>query len=357
MYHIFLEWIQIKRPDHVFIPIIESIDSMLLYQICIKEKINPICYCHARHLNSSFFSDSYLELLPSFYHKIRANSFKINKAKEINKELQNNIGNLNYDKLLGEMYETFEKKEQVSDLERINIIRRFFTNIWLKLFDERRNQNLRLWIKFQVNIEKVLLPTLRLIYIIFEKFYLKAINKLPDEFEYFPLHFSPESSINTPAPYFIDQLRVIDKILLNKKNNTILLVKEHPSMYLNRGFSFYKQLLKKPYVRIVKINYSGIELLKKAKKVYSVTGTACMESFYIGKKWKMFGENFLSKYTEENKKATPIDFSIDTLKVSGNFILFSPPRKNDIKKKVLFAKQNLINMAEYFRFYLKNINK
>ena len=65
--------------------------------------------------------------------------------------------------------------------------------------------------------------------------------------------------------------------------------------------------------------------------------------------WRKFSFQVYRRKT----KATPIDFSIDTLKVSGNFILFSPPRKNDIKKKVLFAKQNLINMAEYFRFYLK----
>lgn len=81
-----------------------------------------------------------------------------------------------------------------------------------------------------------------------------------------------------------------------------------------------------------------------------------MESFYIGTKWQMLGENFLSEYINQNKNASPFDFSIDTLKVSGDFVLFSPPRKNNIRKKVLFAKQNLINMANYFKFYINNIN-
>ena len=344
MYNVFLEWIKYKKPDYIFIPIIETIDSMLLYEICLIKNITPICYCHARHLNTSFFSDSYLELLPNFYNKIKANSSQKNKAKSITKKLKKNIGNLNYNNVFHNMFESFENKEQISDLVQTNIFLRFFINVKLKIFDERKNQNLRLWIKFQVSIEKILIPIQRLIYSFFENLYIKPLKNLPNEFDYFPLHFSPESSINTPAPFYIDQLRVIDKILISRKSNRVLLVKEHPSMYLKRNFSFYNKLLKKPYLRIAQKSYDSIDLIKKAKTVYSVTGTACMESFYIGTKWQMLGENFLSEYINQNKNASPFDFSIDTLKVSGDFVLFSPPRKNNIRKKVLFAKQNLINM-------------
>jgi len=82
-----------------------------------------------------------------------------------------------------------------------------------------------------------------------------------------------------------------------------------------------------------------------------------MEAYYKNKKWKMFGKNFLSEYINDNTKNSPLDFSINVLKSSGNFILISPPREKGLKRSTLFAEQNLINMSNYFRFYIDNLKK
>lgn len=356
MHSIFQEWINIEKPDYVFIPIIESIDAMLLFEICKKKNIEPIIYSYARHLSASFFSNSYLETLPSFYKKIKATEEQINKTKKILLRLKNISNKLNFEKQLLDLYDSFTNRNQVVEFRKVNVFIRFLTNIRLKILHERRNETLRLWTKFQVYIQKILVPLQELLYIGFEKLYLNPINSLPLEFDYFPLHFSPESSINTPAPYYIDQLRVIDKILLKRSNsNRILVIKEHPAMYLKRNFSFYKEIKKKPFVRIIRRDFDSIELIKKSTKVYSVTGTACMEAFYLQKPWKMLGDNFLSLYFKENKNTSTYDFTLDTLKVSGNFVLYTPPNKNDIRHKTLFSEQNLMNMSDYLNFYVKNL--
>ena len=357
MYHIFLEWINQTKPKYIFIPIIESIDSMLLYEISKALKIDVICYCHARHLNVSFFSESYLELLPPFYKKIKPNKNQIKSAKKITQIIKENDKSINYFKQLEEVFRSFENKRQLPFTIQKNPFIRLLINIKLKLTNERKNQLFLFWIKFQVFIEKILVPIQKIIYSIFEKYYLKPLNDLPNKFDYFPLHFSPESSINTPAPYYIDQLRVIDKILLEKNNNYILLIKEHPSMFLKRNLSFYKKIKHKPYVRLINKNFNSQEIIDRASTVYSVTGTACMEAYYKNKKWKMFGINFLSEFIRENNKNSPLDFSLNVLKSSGNFILFSPPRVKGILRSVLFAKQNLLNMSNYFRFYINNLEK
>ena len=80
-----------------------------------------------------------------------------------------------------------------------------------------------------------------------------------------------------------------------------------------------------------------------------------MEAFLLGKKWNMLGSNFLSNYKENNPKSSPIDFIAEIIKLSGKFVLYAPPRENNMKKKALFAQQNIKNMANYFRFYLQNI--
>src|SRR5690606_15063995 len=60
-------------------------------------------------------------------------------------------------------------------------------------------------------------------------FDIKSSESLPPRFAFYPLQYSPESSINTPAPYFVDQMRVIDAIRFSLPSDTILVVKEHPT--------------------------------------------------------------------------------------------------------------------------------
>jgi len=357
MYSIIDEWFKSTNPDALFLPIIESMDAMLIYNIAKTRNVETICYGHARHINQSFFSDSYLETLPSFSKNITTKIEHINKAKAFLTSYQLSPVKMSYANQVKNLYSSFQNQNQLSYKKPINLFLRFIRNIKLKLTYEKWNQLSLFYIKFLITIERIVVPIQRHAYLIFEKLYLEPINKLPKSFDYFPLHFSPESSINTPAPFYIDQMRVIDKILLTRDSNHLLLVKEHPSMYLKRNFSFYKALKKKPFIRIVSKKFSSQELIQKSNYTYSVTGTACMEAFLLNKKWRMFGQNFLSEFLKENIDGTPIDFISTIYKVSAEFVLYSPPLKDGVRKRALFSKQNLTNMSEYFRFYIKNINK
>ena len=50
---------------------------------------------------------------------------------------------------------------------------------------------------------------------------------LPKRFIYYPLQVTPEASINTPAPYYVDQMRAIDALRLAMPPDCALVVKEH----------------------------------------------------------------------------------------------------------------------------------
>ena len=353
MYSIMNDWLIKSKPDYVFLPIIESIDSMLLYYLAKAKNIQTICYGHARQVNRSYFSDSYLEELPRFKNKIPTTNEHLKSANEFLENYINNPSKMNYAKQLEKLYLDFEDKNQESYTTKKSVLMRLFINISLKMGKEKWNQLLLLWIKVLVNLERIVLPIQKQAYLIFELIYLRPLKSLPEKFDYFPLHFSPESSINTPAPYYIDQMRVIDEIMLKREANHILIVKEHPAMYLKRNFSFYRLLKKKPFVRIISKKFNSQELILKADCTYSVTGTACLEAFLLGKKWHMLGSIFLKEYIKVNPEASVQDFLVETLKTSGEFVLFSPPRIDGIHKKALFAKQNLSNMANYFRFYIQ----
>ncbi len=353
MYSIMDNWLERAKPNYIFLPIIESIDSMLLYYLAKSKNIQTICYGHARQIYRSYFSDSYLDILPRFKNKIPTTDQHLEWANEFIENYINNPVKVNYAKQIEELYLDFEDKSQESYTKSKNILIRLFTNISIKAGKEKWNQLSLFYVKILVTLERIVLPIQKQLYLIFESIYLRPLKLLPEKFDYFPLHFSPESSINTPSPYYIDQMRVIDEIMLNRKANHVLLVKEHPSMYLKRNFSFYSLLKKKPFVRIINKKFNSQELILKAVCTYSVTGTACMEAFLLGKKWHMLGSNLLSEYLKINPEASAQDFLVEILKTSGEFLLYSPPKINGIHKKTLFAKQNLSNMASYLRFYIK----
>jgi hypothetical protein len=112
---------------------------------------------------------------------------------------------------------------------------------------------------------------------------------LPKRFIYYPLHFTPEASINTPAPFYVDQLRVIDALRLAMPNGCILLVKEHPACLPLRPTSFLRKLRRLPGVMVAKVTMPSIELVNRAALTVTVTGTPALEAFLLGRPTMLLG--------------------------------------------------------------------
>lgn len=125
---------------------------------------------------------------------------------------------------------------------------------------------------------------------------IATIGELPAKFIYYPLQTSPESSINTPAPYFIDQMRAIDAIRFAMPSDHTLIVKEHWASVGIRSLSFYKELERKAGVRIAHFSLSSLDLIRRAQLTISVTGTAVFEAFLLGRPSLALGGCFIAEY-------------------------------------------------------------
>lgn len=123
----------------------------------------------------------------------------------------------------------------------------------------------------------------------------RDIGQLPEKFVFYPLQYSPESSINTPAPYFVDQMRAIDAIRHALPSDVSLVIKEHPSCILLRNGSFVRELLHKSGVVVAHYAMPSVEIVKKALITISVTGTATFEAFLLGKPSITLGNAFFSE--------------------------------------------------------------
>jgi hypothetical protein len=115
------------------------------------------------------------------------------------------------------------------------------------------------------------------------QFDIGELDSLPKRFVYYPLHVTPEASINTPAPYYVDQMRAIDALRLAMPPDCALVVKEHWAAIGFRPFDFVKRLRRLPGVLVARYTLNSRDLILRASLTCAVTGTATFEAFLLGR--------------------------------------------------------------------------
>jgi hypothetical protein len=121
-----------------------------------------------------------------------------------------------------------------------------------------------------------------------------SLDELPNKFIFYPLQYTPESSINTPAPYFVDQLRAIDAIRFAMPSDYKLVVKEHPACILLREGGFLRRLQHTSGVVVAHYGLSSLELVRRSALTISVTGTATLEAMLLGRRAITLGGTLVS---------------------------------------------------------------
>jgi hypothetical protein len=119
---------------------------------------------------------------------------------------------------------------------------------------------------------------------------------LPERFIFYPLQFAPESSINVPAPYFVEQTRAVDALRFAMPSDYALVVKEHPVCLGMRPIEFMRRLRNLPGVMVIKASVPAIDVINRAALTATVTGTAAFEAILLGRPAIAFGPG-LSAWT------------------------------------------------------------
>lgn len=350
---IFARWLERERPNFIVFPIIESVDAMLMYEMALIFGCKPLVHAHARNLKKAFFSHSYLETIPFVDLDRGDERGLLVKSEDLLRQLREQKDNLSYDY-------AGDHGPLCDDEHDRPAVLRLLHNCVLKLGRERHNQTLQLITKAKVFVERLRMPVLRWRYLVLERLLLRATPVPQTPFEFFPLHFSPESSINVPAPFYIDQERVVDEILLNRKSNLPLYLKEHPAMFGARPLSFYKRLMRTPFVRFIRSDVPASAVARRAEISYSITGTICLEAFLLGRRWRQFGKNFLSDWVDRRRQAgrdmDPVAFIADVLAVSDDFLIVSPNRRAKNYRFVM-SEKNIDAIVRNLRFHIENYGR
>ncbi|UJQ96062.1 capsular polysaccharide export protein, LipB/KpsS family [Mariluticola halotolerans] len=106
----------------------------------------------------------------------------------------------------------------------------------------------------------------------------------PDvKYVYFPLHLQPEGSTMTLAPFYLNQISVVENISKSLPANMKLVVKEHPQMLGRRPKSYYESIKQIFNVELIEPFTNNFSVIKNADLVFTITGTAGWEALVLKK--------------------------------------------------------------------------
>ena len=160
--------------------------------------------------------------------------------------------------------------------------------------------------------------------------YFKVPHK-NDEYVYFPLHLIPEASTVIKAPYYVNELHIIESVSKALPIGWKLYVKEHQSMLGERDINFYKKVNLLPNCQMVCLDYykDPKPWIVNSKGVITITGTSAYEAVLLGKRAIVFGDVSFSliegiqrvtSFEELNHAIQLFDEPIDNVKSCAAYI-------------------------------------
>jgi hypothetical protein len=269
------------RPDFVLFPDLEVVDGFVLMNLCRARGIGVLYFVSLRFLGRSFFSSDSYETLPPYFGAYDAADLTAARA------------------VLAAFRERGERQAgaayRPAPPRLPSLWRRLVVSPWLRLRYERRHASEET-LKMRI-ARNWLGATTRIRRWRFEhraERYFDPPSAIPGKYVYYALHYTPESSVNGLEPYFVDQLRAVDALLLNLPAGYRLVVKEHPAMIGLRPLSVYRALRRRPGLVLIHPSVDSRTLIEGAAIVASVTGTVAFEAWLMGKPALMFGRTFFA---------------------------------------------------------------
>ncbi|WP_321307531.1 hypothetical protein [Marinifilum fragile] len=176
---------------------------------------------------------------------------------------------------------------------------------------------------------------------------------------FFP-HYQPEATTSPGADIFVNQRLCIEALLKNTPKDYYIYVKEHPNQFMShmqghtsRIKEFYDDLVKNPRVKFVPFDIDSYTLIRGAKAVSTITGTAGWEAMVQKKPVIIFGIIWYEKYSgvlriTNEKSASKITSFIENYKYDEQNLLayLAAFAKNSIKAYHYIKVKEKIDISE-----------
>lgn len=256
------------NPDFLIIKLADFHRTQLLVELCNAKGIKVLMLIPSRLGFRSYISSSI-------------------SSSENYSNLKNNEKPITFSELR-EYFKKFDKSKQYSKIQSGGIdipIKHKIKAFWKWIFQTYDDGYRKTYDHFGVTIFQVLKNkiieeiTRNIRYHFLEKNSIK--NPLfKEKFIYFPLHVQPERNLDIDAPYYSNQLDVIENIARSLPIQYKLYVKEHPSMKFRhwRQKSFYNSVLNLTNVKLIHPSSNSLEIIKNCSLVITIAGSTGVEA-------------------------------------------------------------------------------
>lgn len=282
-----------KTQYDVIIGELSSSSDLIFYYLSKHFKIKYLFFWHGRISNKMEFSDvlGRRHGLKELYINYKKNGFSQEEREYLNKYLEK------FKKQAAPDYMKFSKQTKFKNLFRKLYMQSFVIRLkkYMKSYHidlkYSADQSPKISEKINKKLKKAVFPIKSLLL----KRYYDNVN-LNKRYYLTPLHYQPESSTMTFAPYYLNQLAFIENLAKSIPGGTYIYVKEHPAMFANRKLSFYKELKKVPNIKLVHPEFSMNALIEKSMGVVTLTNTTGYEAIVKDKPVFVFGNVFYNEY-------------------------------------------------------------
>ncbi len=272
-YRLYKHFLQEQKATHLLAPWPETADGKILFAIAAELGIRVISPNDLRNLSGSFFSTSPYETLPAY---AATTPELLNAADQFVKRFRETGGTAALAPVKPDNPTLLDPFRSALPLRIAGMVRQTL-----------QRPDLFQPINIRVGLLNSFPPARDAYWSLNTKRNAKQadignLTELPRKFLFYPLHSTPEASINTPAPYYVDQFRAIDAIRMAMPSDCVLVVKDHWSFVMTRPTRFLKQIMRLPGVLVADYRLKAFDLMPRAAATVTVTGTAGFEAFLLG---------------------------------------------------------------------------
>jgi CDP-glycerol glycerophosphotransferase (TagB/SpsB family) len=155
---------------------------------------------------------------------------------------------------------------------------------------------------------------------------LVAEPPLDTGFAFFGLHMQPEASVDVWAPFFSNQIRVVELLSRSVPPTHKLLVKLHKSDVPNYSPEYIAALEALPGVEVVSPYADTHQFILRADLVFTIQGTMGLEAALLGKPVVIFGNILGSVFPN----VTMVGKSTDLPALVREKLKSSPPSRSEV---------------------------
>jgi len=264
--------IETIKPDFVIFPITNSGRMEIFYQLCLKLGIK-ILMLNATRLGGRVFINEEAEKIDYF-----------------EKETYEKVKNRSLEDLRNILYKTHSFDDVLKFSSQFLKSKKMAVKAGINFFLFSKNSNLKTHYTYYGR-HKIKIFFMTIFWSLKKRYRLYLINKnfsrtIDDEkFIFFPLITEPERSLLIAAPFHTNLIELVNHIVKSLPVGYKLYVKDHAGMGTRdwRSFSFYKQIMDLPNVKMLHHDIHPKNILPKCSMVITVGGTAGFEAAFYQK--------------------------------------------------------------------------